>query len=202
MLIDFHTHRPTAEGVITPRSFGIHPWNVEAETSSDFGTFRVRHLAQFGEAELVGEIGLDRVSPTDYGRQRELFEWQLRLAEELHKPVVIHCVRAFDDLLAFRQMATTAWVVHGFVGSLEQTAQLWRASIGVSFGAAILDPRRAKVRATLQQIQTPFFLETDDNGCDISDIYAEAARLRSTTTEMLADTINEHYQALIEQNTL
>ncbi|MCR4828825.1 MAG: TatD family hydrolase [Bacteroidales bacterium] len=201
MYVDFHTHRPTAEGVVTPRCFGIHPWDIDSEQSSDYDAFRRRHLERFNAAEMIGECGLDRLYPTDYGRQKELFAWQAMLADELGKPMVVHCVRAMDDVVALRKkLRSTPWFIHGFIGGIEQAQQLHHAGIGISLGAAILDKRHHKLRNCLAQTSLPFFLETDDSSCTIETIYDEAAALRHEEKEMLAETIKQRYMTLFQKN--
>ena len=198
--IDFHTHLPTAEGVISPRSFGIHPWDAEKEDADSYAHFVTKYEHTFRAAELVGECGLDKASAATWERQMQLFEWQLRLAEEMGKPVVVHCVRAFNELVALRrQYKRLAMAVHGFVGSSEMADQLAREGIVLSFGAAILDPRRTKVRETLARLPHPFLLETDTSDCGIEAVYQTAAEIRTTTTSALADTIKKTYMTFMSK---
>lgn len=198
--IDFHTHLPTAEGVISPRSFGIHPWDAEKEDADSYAHFVTKYEHTFRAAELVGECGLDKACAATWERQMQLFEWQLRLAEEMGKPVVVHCVRAFNELVALRrQYKRLAMAVHGFVGSSEMADQLAREGIVLSFGAAILDPRRTKVRETLARLPHPFLLETDTCDCGIEAVYQTAAEIRTTTTSALADTIKKTYTTFMSK---
>ena len=85
--VNIHTHRPTGHG-IEPASVGIHPWEA---AEGDLATVR-EHV---GPAQIVGEIGLDYLRP-DREAQLRIFEGQLRLAEAAGKPVVLHCVKAFE----------------------------------------------------------------------------------------------------------
>lgn len=198
--IDFHTHLPTAEGVISPRSFGIHPWDADKEDADSYARFVTKYEHTFRAAELVGECGLDKACAATWERQMQLFEWQLRLAEEMGKPVVVHCVRAFNELVALRrQYKRLAMAVHGFVGSSEMADQLAREGIVLSFGAAILDPRRTKVRETLAQLPHPFLLETDTSDCGIEAVYQTAAEIRTTTTSALANTIKKTYMTFMSK---
>lgn len=199
--IDFHTHRPTAEGVITPRSFAIHPYNADKEPAKTFQQFSDSYLTKFKETQIIGECGLDRICSSDWQRQLELFDWQLQIAELQQKPVIIHCVHAIDTILSFRKTYTsTPWVFHGFTGSLTTAEQLTRANIFPSFGAAILDQRRIKVRDTLARIPNPFFLETDTSQIQIEKIYQETAILRKTTVPELVSTIKKFYNTLLKCN--
>jgi len=199
-LIDFHTHRETAEGVVTPRSFGIHPWRAGDEKSHSFEEFKSNYATRFEEAEIIGECGLDKACTTDWLSQRRLFEWQIRIADELAKPMVIHCVRAFNELLELRRNHKGhPWVVHGFTGSTQLAQQLFRAGILVSYGAALLDERRNKVRECLRNNPYPFLLETDDSPCGIEAVYKAAATIRKCTLQELGDTIKENYTSLMTQ---
>ncbi|MBP5535639.1 MAG: TatD family hydrolase [Bacteroidales bacterium] len=198
MLIDFHTHTKVAEGVVTPRAFGLHPWHL-----SD--SYRDTPLAAFEEAEMVGECGLDYCCTTDRELQREAFEWQIAIAERLRKPVVVHCVRAQEELLRIRhtwrgadgKRARQPWVVHGFIGNSRQAAELLRAGIQVSIGAALLDSRREKVRNTVAWLgASRLLLETDMDTCGIRQVYEAAADILHNTVEELADAIKEVYAAL------
>lgn len=197
--IDFHTHRETAEGVITPRSFAIHPWDAKKEEAASLDEFRSKYLTRFADAQIVGECGLDKACNVNWQRQQQLFLWHITIAQELQKPMVIHCVRAFNEIVALRrQHSQGIWVVHGFVGSLQLADQLFRQGILVSFGAALLDPRREKVRSTLALLPHPFLLETDDSPCGIDAVYRTAAEIRKTTTDTLASTIKQTYVTLFD----
>ena len=195
--IDFHTHRPTAEGVITPRSFGIHPWDCENEEAQSYQEFKAKYHDNFADTDIIGECGLDKCSKARWERQREVFDWHIRMSMELRKPMVIHCVRAFNELMELRrQNRGNTWVVHGFTGSPQMAEQLFRSGIWVSFGAAILDERRSKARECLGDIRSPFMLETDDSTCGIEAVYNAAADIRKTTLAELCHTIKESYLAL------
>jgi len=191
-LIDFHNHKATAwDGeVFTPSSFAIHPWDAQREEAPTFDAFRQKYEAHFRQAMLVGECGLDRRCDVPLERQLQLFEWQLTLADELQKTVVIHCVHAFDLLLALRKRhPDVPWVLHGFRGGTPQLLQLQRASVIPSFGAALLDPRNGKLREALRDCDGPFLLETDTADCPVSQIYAEAAILKKIPLDELRQTI-------------
>ena len=197
-LIDFHTHQETAEGVVTPRSFGIHPWKADNETAAEYNTFKALYLEYFAAADIIGECGLDKVCDVPFEVQMRLFRWQIELSRELRKPMVIHCVRAFNELVQIRKVdLDETWVVHGFTGSLQLAEQLWKSGIWVSYGAALLDNRRKKVRDCLKDNPNPFLLETDDNRCGIQSVYEAAAEIKNCTLQELSDTIKARYVSLI-----
>lgn len=74
----------------------------------------------------MGEAGLDKLADASLPLQREVFEYQARLAEETDKPLVIHLVKAVDELLKLKQKIRPVkpWIIHGFRGK-----QCWQKNI-------------------------------------------------------------------------
>ena len=192
LVIDFHTHRPTPAGVFTPRSFGVHPWDSYLMPVPPIDD------ACWQNVDFVGECGLDRCKQPSIDVQMACFEKQLIIAEKLSLPVVVHCVRAFDILLAMRkQHGATPWILHGFVGGTQQAEQLAQHRIYVSIGAALFDERRAKVRDTLMCLGSKrLLLETDDSGADINLLYHTAASLLGIPFAQLESDIEVYYRTL------
>lgn len=184
---DFHTHRLESRQDVTavvdvglqeawrglPRvSVGLHPWKVTEQWSVDVEA--VRRLAQRAEVRCIGECGLDRTC-ANWPWQRPAFEAQLQLAAELDKPVVVHCVRAADELLAVRrQFQRVEMVVHGFRGKPQLAAQLLERGIGLSFG-----PRFNAESLRLAFEDGRMWLETDDGDVPIEQVYERASRALS-----------------------
>ena len=94
------------------------------------------------------------------------------------------------------------WMVHGFVGSEQLAEQLIRANICISFGSAILDPHREKVRESLRFVAAKYpqflFLETDESDSGIAAIYAETEKCLEIPKDLLLHTINNNYLALFK----
>ncbi|CAL5069514.1 unnamed protein product [Urochloa decumbens] len=115
--------------------FGLHPWWVP-ERSPDWMDSLRRFFTETPEA-AVGEIGLDKGShgkTIDFGEQVEVFQRQLELAKELERPVSVHCVRAFGDLLEILKQSgpfPAGVLVHSYMGSAEMVSGL--ANIGCYF---------------------------------------------------------------------
>ena len=111
-IVDIHTHRPTGKA-LEPSFAGIHPWQAE--------TRRIEEIVpRFGEVDLVGEIGLDYAGTVGREAQLRIFREQLDWAERLDKPVVLHCVKAFEAVMReLAPHALRAVIFHGFIGSPE-----------------------------------------------------------------------------------
>lgn len=150
MIYDIHTHHhPAVPGTavvqLTPDAFsplsehfysvGLHPWDISNDWRTQMAKLLV--MALYTHVLMIGETGLDKKnSPASMETQLEVFREHIRLSELIRKPLIIHCVKAFDELLATRKetKATLPWIVHGFRGGVEQWQQLSRAGLHVSLG--------------------------------------------------------------------
>ena len=188
--VNIHTHRPQADE-LTISTRGLHPWEAE----------RTEWPASeaFADVQAVGEVGLDWARPVDRVRQTDLLRMQLRSAEQLGKPVVLHCVRAFEPLMrVLEEYRLRAVIFHGFIGSPEQAAHALKRGYYLSFGERSLrSPRTAEVLRTMPADR--LFLETDESETPIAEIYRRAAGLRDTTPGELGRVVRENYKRIFEQ---
>lgn len=197
-ILDIHTHRHNAKGAIRsirfgieemphsgPCSLGIHPWDADLVHVSlpDKGHWPTNAVA-------VGECGLDRACDAPFERQEEVFIAQVMRAEELQLPVIIHCVRAFHEVVAIRKKRNCKqqWIVHGFNKGGDTLHNLLAAGLYVSFGAAVLDSSSPAAWASRQVPPGRFYVETDDSQVDVNEIVTAIASQRGTSVEhVLAD---------------
>jgi TatD DNase family protein len=189
---DTHTHFRTANtysilnsfsSINIPHSRGIHPWQIDEnyklklpELESDL---------QHPSCLALGEIGLDKVCTTDFNIQRKLFIKQIELSEKYNLPVIIHCVRASNELFQLKKEInpTQPWIWHGF-NKANLLTQTLENSIIPSFGQAIMhnQPLQQEV-SKLNPNQ--FFLETDTSSFSIEVIYKTVALSRNYSCETL-----------------
>ncbi|WP_426294827.1 TatD family hydrolase [Dyadobacter endophyticus] len=201
MFLDIHTHHPASDQdvlAIENRhggfgdaaasryvSAGLHPWYIRPETlSDDLGALR-KYATQHGVL-AIGECGLDKLTKTDWHTQCLAFEWQIALAEELEKPLIVHCVKAFEECLAFLKQTGVPVVFHGINNRLSVTRPVIDAGYFLSFGKALLHPNDAITQAFRAVPMEQLFLETDDTGADIREIYKTAAQLRNIPEKEIA----------------
>lgn len=188
--IDFHTHRPAPEGVIAlvqdVQTQGVHPWDATPEALS---------FSPSDEAILIGECGLDRLCNTPYDVQREVFLHHIRLSETRRTPLLIHCVRALDEVVRLRreEHATQAWIYHGFRGKPQQLHTLLRAGFYVSFG------ERFNAESLRQCPLDRLLLETDTSACSIQQVYARAAEVLNMSLEALQEQMQQNATALFPE---
>ena len=190
ILVDIHTHHPRPD-IVSPTMAGIHPWHAE----------RGERLPDFCACDIIGETGLDYACEVDREAQEQLFRAHLKAAERLHKPVVLHVVRAFEPVIkVLAEYDIKGVVFHGFTGSEQQANEAIKRGYYLSFGERSL--RSAKTRQAIAA--TPLdrlFCETDDNPLlDIAEIYAEVAALKGITLDELKKEIYENYKLLFRIN--
>ena len=156
-------------------------------------------LAKSSQVIAIGECGLDRNIALPMELQISIFQKQIEIAETLQKPLVIHCVRAFDEIITLKKntQASTPWIIHGFNKKLEVFQQLIQHNFYFSFGAAILSDRSPTTQAIEIAPNDRFLLETDDRSdITIEQIYSRAAALRQTSIETLQTQLAETYHQL------
>lgn len=171
-------------------SVGLHPWKVGEKWQDDF--MQVRAAAMRDDVWAIGECGLDKVRGVALPVQMEVLRAHITLAEEMQKPMVIHCVRAFDELLALRKevehqyrkagKVPQPWVVHGFRGKPEQAQQIMAKGLLVSFGHHyhvetlrwVYGYSGLSGMSRTSRVNS-FFLETDDLHLSIRQVYEQAA---------------------------
>ena len=156
-------------------TIGIHPWFLTLENFEQQISF-VRQYADHQNIIALGEAGFDKIKGPDAKLQKKAFEEQVRIAEEVEKPVVVHCVRAWDELLSANRKLRplTPWLIHGFRGKKELAMQLISKGMYLSFWFDfILKPESTPLIKSLPKEK--IFLETDGSGVDIETIYKKVA---------------------------
>ncbi len=148
MILDAHTHNLTARNAIIsvePGDFkpadglfysvGLHPWSASRDAHHEA---LLCSVATHPQVVAIGECGIDLVRSTlDEAGQIELTLLHARLAEELHKPLVLHCVRSYHIVARLLKefSPTQPWIIHGFRGNATVARQLLRfRQVWLSFG--------------------------------------------------------------------
>jgi len=156
-------------------SFGIHPWYLTEENLEQL-IDNIRQKADHPNLIAFGEAGFDRIKGPSLKIQKTVFEEQVKIAEEKSKPLFIHCVRAWDELLSEnkRLRPATPWLIHGFRGKKELAIQLISKGMFISFWFDfILKPESSHLVKSLPKDK--IFLETDGSGVDIRAVYKKVA---------------------------
>ncbi len=172
---------------------GIHPWNLSEGNKNQQIEF-VKSTAADISVLAVGEAGFDKLRGPSFELQREVFYEQIVIAERLKKPVIIHCVRAWDELLNAHKTLKPLkpWLIHGFRGKKELASQLISRGMYISlwFEFAL---RNESANLVKYLPKDRLFIETDGADLDIREIYGKIAADMGTTTEKLKTIISDNF---------
>lgn len=221
MFPDIHTHLPdkgtaplrvltgTSPGdwediaVLTEQSpeeiipaFGLHPWHLQ-DIEPDWQERLTGFLHRFPNA-LVGECGLDKVRcpvvPLAY--QKEILLRQCRLARDLNRPVILHCVRAWGvllDMLKNERLPASGFLCHGFDAPADHLPVLLKSGAWFSLGPRQLASRHRESLAKLPLHR--ILMESDGAG---RDTYLHSCSDWAGAFHLPQD----EFETVIQQNTL
>lgn len=160
-------------------SVGIHPWDVHNTDSSLLDV--LEESLTDSRIKAIGECGFDRNAKATFKEQGYFFERQVLLSEKYEKPLIIHCVAAFNELILLRKRfaATQNWILHGFRGKPEMAHQLLRHGFALSYGEK-LNPLSVQV-TPLDKL----CIETDESTTPIDETYKQIAVLKNCRPDEL-----------------
>jgi TatD DNase family protein len=209
--INFHTHhavgspdtvavRNLMAGEDVPQDFsqntlfstGIHPWYLTAELLDEMKTGLILTMAH-PHVIAIGEAGFDQLRGPSHAVQRSAFIFQAELAEELGKPMIIHCVKGWDSLLKARKQLQPQmkWVIHGFRGPQRLASSLADAGLWFSLGMKGLTEEALSVLPAEKLL-----LETDDSNENIRDVYKAYSELTAKDDSAVSDQIRKNFNVL------
>jgi TatD DNase family protein len=200
LLINIHSHSPEQKGewviqnkyagfdsITTPGNYsvGLHPWYINEATWQP-AFLELQQAANTTAVKAIGECGLDKICTTPFYLQESVFAAHIRLANAIGKPLIIHCVQAYEEVLALlvKQAVKVPVIFHGFNKKLPLAKRIIKAGYYVSFGKALLQPRMQQVFAALPLQHC--FLETDDAGISIDEVYTWAAAGADIAKDLLS----------------
>jgi len=174
-------------------SIGIHPKAINLSNIKEQFSWLESNITE--SCIAIGECGLDSFADTDLKVQEEVFLRQIRIANEIKKPVIIHCVRKFYEMISFKKYAEQPMIIHGFNKKESIAEDLLKNNFYLSFGKALL--YNLSLQNTLRI--TPLdkiFLETDNDDFDIRDLYLKAAEIKNISPEDLHQQVLENLETI------
>lgn len=199
-IIAGQNRKPVAKAK-TVYSTGAHPWFLTEDNKNKL-IDEVWRVSVENNVVAIGETGFDRRKGASLSLQRESFEEHVRIAEELDKPLVIHCVRGWADLLGShkRLKPKVPWIIHGFRGNYKLAEQLMDKgmflSIWYSWAASPFSGDFLLRHLPLERL----FLETDGADVDIAAIYLKVADDYGISIEELKAGIYNNFMRCFKLN--
>jgi TatD DNase family protein len=181
------------DAMIPYYSIGIHPWFiVEERIETDLAV--IESKIQETNCLAVGECGLDKRIETPMELQQMVFEKQLLLAQKHQKAVVIHCVAAFQELIAIKKKLNISvpMLIHGFSKNAQLAKQLVDNGFYISFGKYLL--LNKELEAIFKSVpNNRFFLETDALDEKIEAVYGLAAKYKGISVKEIQEMVNYNF---------
>lgn len=141
---------------------GVHPENLD--NLPDDYIEKLRKIACENEKVVaIGEIGLDYHFRTDNKeKQTEVFESQVKLANSLDLPVIIHDREAHRDSFEILKKHNPKGIVHCFSGSVEMAKEIVKLGMKLGVGGVLTFKNAKTVVEVVKQIPLKHLvLETD-----------------------------------------
>lgn len=182
---------------------GIHPCDCEELTDSELDW--MREASKNERVLAIGEMGLDyhhMSSPKDV--QAEVFRKQIRLANELKLPCIVHSRDAAEDTLAILIEEKAQKVVfHCYSYGYEFAKKVWAQGYYTSFSGVVTYPKATDVQeaaanapAELILIETdcPYLAPQSHRGkrnemAYVVEVGKKVAELRGVSNEELAEQV-------------
>ena len=177
-------------------SIGIHPWYIdENRLETDLET--IKQKLQLDKCLALGECGLDKRIEIPLDLQISVFKQQLELVKETQKPIVLHCVAAYDEVIAIKKemKMENPMIIHGFSKNEKVAQSLLKNGFYLSFGKYLLrNPDLEKVFTFAPENQ--ILLETDTIEESIYQVYEKAAEIKGISVEEMKTIVFTNFSTI------
>jgi TatD DNase family protein len=199
-IVDFETALPEEKDKIKLFSAGIHPWNINLNNIEQ----QMLHLESLLTKKCclaVGECGLDKLKGPDIEVQKIVFDKQIQLSIAYQKPIVVHCVQAFDILVGIikKYQNKTTFIVHGFNQNEQIAGQLLKLGVYLSFGSALLNRGKERLKHIFANTNPhQVFIENDNEAISVAQIYTMAASIKNCELDVMKEIIFANFKTVFK----
>jgi TatD DNase family protein len=190
---------PNSTDFSKPFSIGIHPWYINKD-KIDEELLIIEEKLKLENCFAIGECGLDKITETDFELQNEVFKKQVYLSEKYQKPLMIHCVKAHQEIIEIKKEINPnqTWILHGFNKNLQVAESLLKNGIILSFGVAILNNK--KLQEVVFDIPiSSILLETDTAEITIDEVYQKMSEIKNSKLEDLQSEIKQNFKSIFKK---
>lgn len=162
-------------------SVGIHPWQIH-EFIDEESILEMRNIMEKENVKAIGECGLDKLCSSPWEGQLEVFRKQIIWAQELNKPLILHCVRSQQEILRELKGTEVKFIFHGFNRNLVLAIQVVHQGGYLSMNEIFLNS--ASGREVAKNLpRNRVFLETDDVPVSVNEAYICLAEIWTCSVE-------------------
>ena len=217
MFTDIHTHnpRPGIPSIVDISgsgdfdleregwfSVGVHPKFITDDWHAMVDKLSKALMAHKCKCTAIGECGLDKFAATPIELQKRVFETQICLAKVYLKPIIVHCVRLYNDAIRLlrRQGFQNPVIFHGYNGNETITAQLLKMpNVYFSYSNSSFSTPETSGAKSLPLIPPQRILtETDCNGsADLATTIQNIAEKKEMDASSLQDIVYENFMRIV-----
>ena len=184
---DVHSFSSTGKNKFL--SVGIHPWYLtdhDVENQLEI----LRKVIENKQVIAIGECGLDKLKGPSMEFQTSVFKKEIALAEEHGLPMVIHCVKAYNELVQIKKSThpQQPWIIHGFRGKEALAKECIQHGFYLSFGPYFQEDALRVV--PIEKL----LIETDESEMSIEEIYLRIAHARGMELKELTESIKKNVE--------
>lgn len=168
-------------------SIGIHPWFLTEENAESQWKALQKQVSH-PSVLAIGEGGLDKLKGPDMELQVKILKQQVALSEEKSLPLIIHCVKAFNELIQLKKELKPhqPWIIHGFRGKEALAIDCIRHGFYLSYGEHF---QENALKATPQE---KLFIETDESEVPVQEIYQSIALVHGIGLQELMESVKKN----------
>jgi TatD DNase family protein len=179
-------------------SIGIHPWYID-KNRVEVDLKIIDKKLQNPNCLALGECGLDKRIEIPIDLQIEIFEKQLLLAKKYNKPVILHCVASFHEIIEIKKrlQIQVPMIIHGFSKNEQVAKSLLENGFYLSFGKYLL--QKPELETVFRSVpNNRFFLETDTINQTLDEVYTLAAKYKNIELEKLKEIVATNFQEVFQ----
>ncbi len=179
-------------------SVGLHPWHIKTPEENNELLLQVKDALEFDHVIFIGECGLDKRVNNSLEEQYRVFEAQAFMAVEYQKPLVIHCVKAYNEVAKLHKIIfpQLAWIMHGYNGGIEMTKQFGEDNFLFSFGENLFKQGSKAVESFKYLPLDRIFFETDEFEGEVDKMYEQGALLKNMSVETLKEAVWKNFNRI------
>lgn len=194
-------------------AIGVHPWTANNNADCQLDKFEELIEKNEGSVKALGEIGLDgkySQSAETRKRQREVFEFFLRIAERRELPVIVHSRLAVNEVLeTLSKFRLRKVLLHWYDGPIEKLPLIGERDYLISIGPAVQYSRRmseiarsADLGMILTETDGPVTYRGAFHGqatmpSFVIDVVRKLAEVKSLSLETTREVIMANFEKLV-----
>jgi len=188
-----HEEKDVPEGLF---SAGLHPWHADMMHLASISA-TLDQLASDSNMVAFGEAGLDKACNVPMAVQLDVFELHLKKAVEFNKPIILHCVKAWEEIIEISSTYPIRKILHGYNGSTQLTGRFVQEGFYFSVGSAILNTG-SKISQSIHTIPlSSLFCETDNSQASVKSVYKGVSDVLKMEEDALKSILFKNFQQFL-----